>query len=224
MKYNVGYQLLGDASWIDAIVANSESVSELYFSWEDMPNGRNSTPLDDAMPSWEAQQRKVEDIGRVFDAGIRLNVLFNANCYGGKSLSRELYDRIGNAVDYLTTRFALPIATTTSPLIARFLHANFEGIEVRASVNMDIGISWRTRRRSAHTTTRILSRDSAGAIWPTGSTRSASCGIPALCGRRISGSMNSGLKARSLPPGSVETRYRSFGPMSGVSIREACWI
>lgn len=139
MKYNVGYQLRPESDWIDAIVENREHISEMYFAWGDMPNGRNSLPNTGKIEPWDAQRRQLDDIKRVHEAGIKLNMLFNANCYGAKSLSRALYEQIGNAVDYVATHFSTPVVTTTSPLIARFIHMNFEGVEVRASVNMDIG-------------------------------------------------------------------------------------
>ncbi len=39
MKFAVGYQLFSDNSFIDSIIKRKHSVSEVYFSWGDFPNG-----------------------------------------------------------------------------------------------------------------------------------------------------------------------------------------
>lgn len=72
-------------------------------------------------------------------AEIPVNLLLNATCYGKDSQSRAFYEKIGDTIDYLADRYILCSVTTTSPLIAGFVHNNFPGIDVRASVNMSIG-------------------------------------------------------------------------------------
>ena len=42
-------------------------------------------------------------------------------------------------IDYVAEHYGLQSVTTTSPLIAKFIRNNFEQLEVRASVNMEIG-------------------------------------------------------------------------------------
>ena len=128
MRFTVGYQ--EDASWIDAIVAHASDVYECYFAFGAMPSGRHGVS-DPA--------RQLEDLGRIADAGIPLNILFNANCYGDRALSRDLMDEIGEAVSRFSEGDALQSVTTTSPIIAKFVKANFSKIKTRASVNMEIG-------------------------------------------------------------------------------------
>ena len=43
------------------------------------------------------------------------------------------------AVDYVAEHYGLQSITTISPLIAKFIKNNFEQLEVRSSVNMEIG-------------------------------------------------------------------------------------
>ena len=76
---------------------------------------------------------------RLRDEQIKLNLLFNANCYGADSQSRAFFHKIGTTMEYVAEHYGLQSVTTTSPLIAKFVHQNFEGIEVRASVNLEIG-------------------------------------------------------------------------------------
>lgn len=138
MKYSVGYQCT-DAPWIDAILQKKEQIAEVYFSWADYPNGRNSQLRQKGLSPEQAQQRQEQDLARLAEGGISLNLLFNAMCYGKDSQSRAFFEGIGDTVDYLKSTYGLASITTTSPLIARFIKDNFEDLEVRASVNMSIG-------------------------------------------------------------------------------------
>ena len=139
MKYSAGYQLCLTPDFREAILRLRDRIGEVYFSWGDFANGRNSLPLTDGLTPWEAQRRQEEDLAAFSGQGIALNLLFNATCYGRDSLSRAFFTKVGNTVDYLAGRYALRGITTTSPLIARFIHENFPGLDVRASVNMGIG-------------------------------------------------------------------------------------
>lgn len=138
MKFMVGLQQLND-SFLEYILKNREHVYEVYFSWADFANGRGNSLERDGYTSWELQKWQNEALKKLSDAGLLLNLLLNGNCYGKDSQSRKFFDKIGNAVAYIQETYGLHSVTTTSPLIAKFLHANFEGLEVRASVNMEIG-------------------------------------------------------------------------------------
>lgn len=139
MKYIVGYQLTEGSAFIDEIIACRHRIKEVYFSWGDMPSGRKSLGDDYGTILFEKQIRQRDDLKRLADAGLDFNLLLNANCYGEDSQSRSFFYKIGNTVDYVQREFGLSSVTTASPLIARFLHENFEGMDVRASVNMEIG-------------------------------------------------------------------------------------
>ena len=139
MKFSVGYQLRETSDFAEEILSKRAQISEVYFSWGDFANGRASLPLAAGLTPWEAQERQESELKAFSDGGIALNLLFNATCYGRDSLSRAFFTRIGNTVDYLAGRYALRGITTTSPLIGRFIHENFPGLDVRASVNMGIG-------------------------------------------------------------------------------------
>lgn len=139
MKWIVGYQMREDDGFLSSLLSHAKDIREVYFSWGDLPNGRRA--LSDAQEStlFEQQLRQREDLTRLSRAGISMNLLFNGNCYGRDSQSRAFFHKIGNTVDYIRRAFGLASVTTSSPLIARFVRENFEGIDVRASVNMEIG-------------------------------------------------------------------------------------
>lgn len=138
MKYLIGLQVGNDAL-VSEIIKNKSSVSEVYFSWGDFPNGRNTLDTNDDMTLFEMQQLMVSNLSKLKESEIDFNLLLNANCYGAQSQSRNFFNKIGNTVDYLKENFRLSSITTTSPLIAKFVKHNFVNLEVRASVNMEIG-------------------------------------------------------------------------------------
>lgn len=138
MKFSVGYQCT-DAPFIEEIIKNKEQIGEVYFSWADYPNGRNSQLCQKGLTAQEAQARQAADLQRLSEAGIPLNLLFNAMCYGKNAQARAFFEGIGDTLDQLQRAYGVASVTTTSPLIARFIKDNFDGVEVRASVNMSIG-------------------------------------------------------------------------------------
>ena len=138
MKFSVGLQFEND-SFIDEIIRSADGIAECYFSFGDIPNGRSSQLLSDELTPWEMQQRQEQVLSRISEAGIELNLLFNANCYGEGALSRSFFSRVGMTVDYVMRKYGLASVTTTSPLIARFIKEEFPTVGTRASVNMGIG-------------------------------------------------------------------------------------
>ena len=136
-KFTVGLPVSENADFIDGVISAKEYIKEVYFSWGDFPSGRSAQT--GYLTPWEEQARQIRDLERLDAAGLSFNLLFNANCYGADAQSRALYEKIGETVDYVASRFNLASVTTTSPLIAKFIKSNFENIKTRASVNMEIG-------------------------------------------------------------------------------------
>ena len=131
MKFTVGWQ--NDELLKKAVMQNLRSISEIYFPWGGFWSGRGFF-------IGPKTQRKLEaDLEEFRDSGLAANLLLNANCYGRNSLSRVFFQEIGDTVSELCERFGLKSVTTTSPIIAKFLKANFPDLETRASVNMEIG-------------------------------------------------------------------------------------
>lgn len=138
MKYTVGLQYANE-QFLDCILENKAHIHEVYFAWGDFPNGRSNQLQNAHFTPWELQQRQIECLKRLSAAGIKLNLLFNANCYGAQAQSRAFFERIGETMDYIGSNFGLYSVTTTSPLIAKFVKNNFPEVATRASVNMEIG-------------------------------------------------------------------------------------
>lgn len=139
MKFSVGYQIREDEGFIDTVVEYLPRVSEIYFSWEDFPNGRNAAFQSGTLSTYEMRRIQARDFERLKKAGAKFNLLLNGNCYGKYAQSRVLFNKIGDSIDYLAGRYELCGVTTTSLLIAKFVKQNFPELRVRASVNMEIG-------------------------------------------------------------------------------------
>lgn len=138
MKFSVGYRVSTSNSIVNSIIKNRKNIYEVYFSWGDFANGRNSLGLNPDLTPWEEQNLMEKDLKTFTDNNISLNVLFNGMCYGKDSLSKSFFNKIGMTVDYLLRNYSLTSVTTTSPVIAKFIKSNFENLDVRASVNMGV--------------------------------------------------------------------------------------
>ena len=138
MKFMVGLAK-NNIKFVNYIIENKNHIYDVYFSWGDFPNGRSSQIRDEGYSAWELMDMQRKHLEMISHAGIPLNLLFNGNCYGKDSQSRAFFNKIGETVDYIKNTFGLNSVTTASPLIAKFIKNNFSDIEVRASVNMEIG-------------------------------------------------------------------------------------
>lgn len=142
MKYAIGYQLPeGNELPIKNIIDKYKSyISEVYFPWLDIASGRSPLVTRRGHTDWTAQEQIENDLEYIKNNGIKLDLLLNGNCYGGKALSVELGNKVISIIEHLQYRLnGIDIVTTTSPYIANIIKSNFPCIETRASVNMRIG-------------------------------------------------------------------------------------
>ncbi len=138
MRFSVGLPKM-NPGFVEDIILCKDSISEVYFAWGDFASGRSNGSDMYELTEWERQTEQVSYLDKLSQNGIPFNLLFNANCYGAESQSRALFNKIGTTVDFVQSKYKLNSITTTSPLIAKFIKNNFEGLEVRSSVNMEIG-------------------------------------------------------------------------------------
>jgi collagenase-like PrtC family protease len=137
MKFSAGYQLMADDEYINTLLNYRESINDIYFSWAKSPSGRKAMAGNGFL--LDEMERQRDDLSRLSSAGIRLTLLLNANCYGEHALSRKFYQDIGDLIAGLLKYLNISAVTTTSITIGRFVRENFPLLDVRASVNMDIG-------------------------------------------------------------------------------------
>lgn len=139
MKWIVGYQLTESDEFMNEILRRKEQIREIYFSWGTMPNGRHASVAHESLTESEARRRTEEDLKTLSGAGLAMNLLLNGNCYGRRSLSKSFLLEVCDAAEEIGARFGLASVTTTSPVLAHLIKSNFPQLEVRASVNMEIG-------------------------------------------------------------------------------------
>jgi collagenase-like PrtC family protease len=141
MKFAIGYQHSEDGEPFSAIVSDyRDHLGEVYFAWSGRASGR--PPLGHALDESpeEIQQVLEEELQTLRRMGVKLDLLFNANCYGERAVSVSLEKEVLASVDHLGALGCCPeVVTTTSLMIARTIKRHFPAIEVRASVNMRIG-------------------------------------------------------------------------------------
>ena len=142
MKFAVGFQLYeGNEEPFSALVRDyREQISEVFFAWQDIPTCRSSVSSRHGFIDWDAQRRTEEELRAIKAMGIKLDLLFNANCYGDFALSEKLANTVISVIEYLQTAVGgVEIVTTASLAIAHTVRKHFPSIELRASVNMKIG-------------------------------------------------------------------------------------
>jgi len=140
MKFSVGYPVNDSDGFIESVEKHREHIEEVYFAWPGVASCRMSSSDQTGYVSWDVQERLESDLLRFRQAGVKLDLLFNGNCYGDEAVSRKFERLIRSIVDYLRDRVGgVDVVTTTSPFVAFVIKNYYESIEVRASVNMRIG-------------------------------------------------------------------------------------
>ena len=137
IAFAAGYQHFADGVPFAEIVLRHASVKEVYFPWMGEPSGRPKLGFEEEDDPAELEAALRRDLTRLRKAGVRLDLLLNANCYGAEAMGRKLEDRIGDILATLSSWGCGPeVCTTASPFVAHVLKETFPEIEVRASVNM----------------------------------------------------------------------------------------
>ena len=142
IQYSVGFQLHkpGQEPFFQTVAAYRHSISEVFFAWPEIASGRGDLATHYDVTAQEIQQRLVQELKEIKKMDIKLDLLLNANCYGGDSMSEKLSKQVCATIEYLSSvGCGIDIITTTSLAVAHTVKKHFPKIEVRASVNMKIG-------------------------------------------------------------------------------------
>ena len=132
-----GYQHFADGAPFAEIALRHPAVKEVYFPWVGEPSGRPKLGFEEEDDPDELAAALKRDLTRLRDAGIKLDLLLNANCYGAEAMSNALEKRVGGILEKLDSWGCKPeTCTVASPFVARTVKALAPDVEVRASVNM----------------------------------------------------------------------------------------
>ena len=126
----VGHFLNED--FIDACAPWLYRIDEVFFAWPGVLSCRPAPDFTDKL-----RERFVADLSWARQNGLKLDTLFNCNCYGEQAISQELADLVTNVMKQMDARGLFPdIVTTTSPFIATIIKRQFPSVRIRASVNL----------------------------------------------------------------------------------------
>jgi len=139
LKFSVGWQDLERESFSAIVKTYRHAVGEVYFPWPGIATGRSATGGYDGYFDYTLTGRLLEELKSIRAMDIGLNLLFNANCHGADAMSRVLQGQVYSILDHLEEQGLLPeVVTTASPAIAHMIRQRYEGIRIKASVNMKI--------------------------------------------------------------------------------------
>jgi len=142
MKFSVGHWVADDGEECcpDVLRDYAEHVSEVYFAWPGQASGRAAVGVRRGYVDWRAQAEMEADLVELKKMGLSLNLLFNANCYGGRALSEHLEHEVASILDHLGELCGgVDSVATTSLAVANTIKRHYPTIRTRASVNMRIG-------------------------------------------------------------------------------------
>ena len=96
MKFAVGFQLYdpGEEPFSRIVSTYREHISEVFFAWQDTPSGRSGVATRHGFTDWSAQQRTEEELRAIKAMGVKLDLLFNGNCYGQYAISEKLANTV----------------------------------------------------------------------------------------------------------------------------------
>ena len=96
MRYSVGFQLYenGEEPFSEIVRAYRDSISEVFFAWQDIATGRSTVATRHGYTDWSAQGRCEEELFKIKSMGIKLDLLFNGNCYGEYAISERNVDHL----------------------------------------------------------------------------------------------------------------------------------
>jgi len=135
-KFSVGYQLMsGEPDYFSDIVTDyKDYIREVFFAWPGVTSGRDPLPDNEA-----TIEQMSDELSYIKSLGIKLNLLFNASCYGAEGVTEAFSNKVKELVGYLNTSVGIDSITALSPVIAGTVKEAFPHIDIRASVNMKLG-------------------------------------------------------------------------------------
>jgi collagenase-like PrtC family protease len=139
MPFAVGYPVhpRDDGPFVELVADYADDVAEVYFAWPGEPSGRQAATAGD-----DAERRTLAELAELRRLGVKLDLLFNAACYGPDAAGQALAGRVRRTLDTIAEAVGpVDIVTTTSPAVAHVVQACAPTTDVRASVNMRIGTS-----------------------------------------------------------------------------------
>lgn len=133
MKFSIGYQLPDEYDSIAEICKDyKDHISSVYFSAPEQISARS-------VIAGENRTDMLRELRYVRDLGIKLTLLYNANCYGDEAVSSRFKEKIVENIHAMRDAVNITDITTTSPFVAKTVKETFPELKVCASINMWVG-------------------------------------------------------------------------------------
>ena len=87
MTLAAGYQHFADGAPFAEIALRHPAVREVYFPWPEEPSGRPRLGYGEEEDPATLARALRADLERLRAAGVKLDLLLNANCYGSQAMS-----------------------------------------------------------------------------------------------------------------------------------------
>ena len=94
LKFSVGYQYDEDMPFSDVVCDYREKIDEVYFSWTDCASGRSMIGGYDGYFDYSLQNTLICELKKIRSMGVKLDLLFNATCYGEDSMCEVLRGKV----------------------------------------------------------------------------------------------------------------------------------
>ena len=166
MRYSVGYQYPdeGGERFPEIVADYREHVAEVYFAWGDAPSARSPASSASGYSDGEGEAILREDLSVLRRMDVKLNLLFNANCYGAKCVSKDLEREVLETIE----KAQPDSVTTASPFVAACIRERHPCLRLRASVNMNLAsaheLDYLADRFDSYCVARELNYDLEGLV------------------------------------------------------------
>lgn len=136
MRFSVGYQYPdeGGERFPEIVADYREHVAEVYFARGDAASARSPAVSASGYTPEEGEGILREDLAELRRTGVKLNLLFNANCHGAKCVSKALEAEVLEGIEAVRP----DSVTTASPFIAAVIRERHPQLPIRSSVNMNL--------------------------------------------------------------------------------------
>lgn len=155
--YHAGVVEAIDCSWSSVLASYRESVAEVFFA---MPGDVAGVRQSDH-PAAEKAARFFRDLERLRNLGMVGVLLFDASCYGGGMVSKPFFEHVKWSVQEVKRHIRLKAVVTMTLPLAEFLKGVFPDVEIRASVNEQVGTMNQLEYAGRHYDGFYLKRDVA---------------------------------------------------------------
>ena len=134
--FSIGYNHDCRSDLLDMCRLYKTHIRSVYFAWPSMGSGRGHTTSVTSRTEDDLILELFQDLSRICDLDISVDLLLNSSCFGELTSSTELMKKISYIIDACQAN-GVPIdsVTTMSTIVAEHVKNNYDHIMIKCSVN-----------------------------------------------------------------------------------------